>query len=59
MTQLHVLDGTCGHLLFRDFRHQFCDTPGNLASILVELILPEQASEDRAPQLQFVTNVPN
>ena len=51
------VDGKCGHLLGRYLWHQFGDTTRDLDSILIKLILPEQAGERRAPQLQFGRDV--
>ena len=60
MTQLHLLarlDGERGHLLGRNLGHEFRDAAGDLDSVLVELALPEQASQHRAPQLQLGRDV--
>jgi hypothetical protein len=53
VTQLHLLtglDGKCGHLLGRDLWYEFGDTTGDLDSVLIKLILPEQTGERRASQ---------
>ena len=60
VTQLHLLarlDGKRGHLLGCDLGHEFRDAAGDLDAVLVELALPEQASQHRAPQLQFRRDV--
>jgi hypothetical protein len=62
MTQLHLLaslDGQRSDLLGCNLRHQLGDAASDLDSILVELALPEQAGEHRAPQLQLGRNVPS
>ena len=43
--------GERGHLLRRDLRDQFVDAAGDLHAVLIELALPQQAGEHRAPQL--------
>src|SRR5580765_119771 len=56
VTQLHLLarlDCQCSHLLGRDFGDELRDAARDLDSVLVELALPEQAREHRAPQLQL------
>jgi len=60
VTQLHLLARLhCkpGHFFGRDLRHQFCDASGDLHAILIELALPEQASQHRALQLQLRRDV--
>jgi len=56
MPQLHdlaCLDGECGDAIGRDPRHQRLDAVGNRDSVLVELVLPQQAVHQRAPQLHL------
>ena len=53
MAQLHLLaslHGQRGNLLCLHLRHQLADASGNLHSILVELVLPQHAGENRAAQ---------
>ena len=62
VAQLHLLaslDGERRHLLGCDLWHQLGDTAADLDSVLVKLVLPQQAGEYRAPQLQFGRNVPS
>jgi hypothetical protein len=61
VTQLHPrarFDGQRRHLLTRDLGYQFSNATGDLDSVLIELRLPEQTRQHRAPQLQFRRDVP-
>ena len=56
MTQLHPLaslDSQGSDPLRRNLRNQGADAGRDLGSILVELLLPQHAGEDRAPQHLF------
>src|SRR5579864_794366 len=56
VTQLHLLasfDGERSHILSRDLGDEFRDAARDLDSVLIELALPEQACQHRAPQLQL------
>ena len=53
MAQLHRcarLDGERSDLLGIDLRHERADALGDGDAVLVELVLPEHAGEDAAPQ---------
>jgi hypothetical protein len=53
VTQLHLLarlHGQRGNLLRIHLGHQFVNTAGDLHAVLVELVLPQHAGENRAAQ---------
>src|SRR5581483_6567990 len=61
VAQLHLLaglDSKRSHLVGRNLGHQLGDAAGDLDSVLVELALPKQAGEHRAPQLHLGRDVP-
>jgi hypothetical protein len=60
MTQFHRLASLGSqrcHFLSRDFGHEFRDPSGDLYSVLVELLFPEEAGEYRPAKLRFSRNI--
>ncbi len=60
VTQLHLLarlDRQSRNLLRLDLRHQLSDAAGDSDTVLIELVLPQQAARKRAPQLQLRADV--